>query len=333
MKERFYLFFKIDFSRILFFVLVLAFPIFVSCTKELDNDFIWNSDKESQDSDRDYPDFTSFAVALFAGNSVEHQSAACYRDYCVMVTQGRGVLSLYNLASKEMLCKTNLIPGKGLDFLGSDLYHCNQTSFGVDFYDINDFFPLIYISQRAGSDKRCFVEVFRLLPTKSETDSDFTSMTVSLVQTICFPAMTMENSLGNVNCVIDSTNHRLYTYSRNKTVNDANYGLCKISYFDIPEPTSPWVVLDDADILDSFILNCSAINMQGGCILDGLLYIVQGYASVGIYFNVVDLERRVLVARIDMLAKGMSWEPEGCFVFNENVMVSSGTEIWSIIWG
>lgn len=91
-------------------------------------------------------------------------------------------------------------------------------------------------------------------------------------------------------------------------------------------------MLEDSDILDSWMLGCKAINMQGGCKKDDILYIGQGYKSVGyIYLNVVDLKRRQLLERIDLLGQGIVWEPEGCFIYNGNLMIAEGTNIWEFV--
>ena len=270
-------------------------------------------------------------VNLFSTNSVIHQSAASYHNYCVMITDTRNSVYLYNLETKQMLCRASLKPGEGKDFMGFVLYHCNQATFGVDFYDAGDPFPLLYISQRAGEDRRCFVEVYRIIPTREYPQEDYSSVSASLVQTIYFPTMTRENSLGNVNCIIDPESHQLYTYSRNNDTHDTNYGFCKISRFAIPSVYNETIELTDSDIKGSFMLNCNAINMQGGCICDGFLYIGQGYEGAGyIYLNVVNLWKQKMETRIDLLRRGYSWEPEGCFMFGDKIMITAGENIWEL---
>lgn len=273
----------------------------------------------------------SFSVntSLFAENSKNNQSVASYGDYLIIIPRGRGAMHLYNLRKKTLLYSLKMKAGTGKDVLGSDLYHCNQATFGVDFYEDGDPFPLLYISQRAREDNRCFTEVYRIFPRLC--DGDYISMEAQLVQTIFFPKMTYENSLGNVNCVIDCETKEMYTYSRNNNKGDTNFGVCKITSFSIPDFHRDTVMLEDSDILKSYMLECSAINMQGGCIKDGILYIGQGFSSAGIYLNIIDLKKRKLIQRIDLLNDyGIKWEPEGCFYYNNNVMIAEGTNIWQI---
>lgn len=224
-----------------------------------------------------------------------------------------------------MLFTLNL---KGVD---GRTYHCNQSSFGIEKYEPTDFFPLLYISQRAKSDGRCFIEAYRIFPLYNEDLSEFDSFYLELVQTIYLPKMSRKNSLGNANCVIDTSSQTMYTYSRNNNKSDDNYGQCKISQFAIPDTHKKTVILNDDDIISSFMINASAINMQGGCIQDGILYIGQGYASAGyINFNIIDLEKKELIRCFDLQEYKISWEPEGCFFYDGSVMLAHSSAICRI---
>ena len=176
------------------------------------------------------------------------------------------------------------------------------------------------------------MEVYRLLPQWNESLLEYESLEAELVQMIYFPVLTDNNSLGRCNCVIDSSKERMYTYSYNvaNPYNSASPDgrLCRISSFKIPDYRKQDVYLEDRDILDSFSANYDATNSQGGVILNGKLFVAQGYASFGIYLNIFDLEKMKQLSRIDLLASGITWEPEGCFVYNDNLMISTGENIW-----
>lgn len=263
-------------------------------------------------------------VKKYAPLSFSHQSAASYGDYVFFVTRGRSSICLYNLKKKTSLYVLKM---KGL---GQMTYHCNQSSFGIERFDPSDPFPLLYISQNAKADKRCFLEVFRILPIYDEELEDYSSFSVDLVQTIFFPAMSADNSLGNVNCAIDTDKCVMYTYSRNNNPEDDNYGQCKVSKFHIPIVQEGNVYLEDDDILTSFFVDCKAFNMQGGFIKDDTLFVGQGSFSVGyIFLNIIDLKGEKLIRRID-LKKNVSWEPEGCFFYDGSVMISHTAAISTI---
>lgn len=286
-----------------------------------------NDTTETGLSQKDY--MGEVTVTLFGNNSHSHQSAAVFGDYAFFVTNRRSALYLYSLRDKRILCCKNFGAQNEVTPENFVLYHCNQMTFGVDYYSPEDPFPLLYISQRYGDDYRCHVEVFRIIPQKESVDADFSVMDAQLVQTIYFPQMSEENSLGNVNCAIDSNSRLMYTYSRNNDKSAENYRKCKISCFAIPDIHAEEVFLEDINIKSSFMLGCSAQNMQGGCVKDGKLFIGQGSKSAGyIYLNIVDLKEQKLLTRVDLLASGITWEPEGCFTYNGNIMVSTGKNIW-----
>lgn len=268
----------------------------------------------------------NIAVVPFVDFEFTHQSAAVYGDYAFFVRGGRSMIRMYDMAGKRTVYSFSL---KGEN---SGTYHCNQSSFGVDRYEPTDYFPLLYVSQRAPSENRCLTEVFRIIPLFNADSTAFLAFRAELVQEIHFPKMSMENSLGNVNCVIDSATGWMYTYSRNNNGNDSNYGQCKITRFAIPDIHQQEVFLEDADILSSFMIDAKAGNMQGGCIVDGRLYIGQGYPYANyVYLNVVNLREERLVKRYDLLARGIDWEPEGCFYYDGSMMLSYKTGISRII--
>lgn len=256
-------------------------------------------------------------VTTYAELGYKHQSAAVYGDYAFFMRDYRRGIHLYDLNRKSDVYTLTL---KGEN---SYVYHCNQSTFGVDKYVPEDYFPLLYISQRDRSEKRCLTEVYRIIPLFSADSTSLLAFRTELVQEIYFPPMSAENSMGNVNCVIDGKTGWLYTYSRNNNSEDDNYGQCKISRFAIPDIHQDAVYLEDSDIKSSFMIDVSAINMQGGCIVDGRLYIGQGYPGVRyVYLNVVDLRQERLIKRYDLLSRGVDWEPEGCFYYDGNVMIA-----------
>lgn len=256
-------------------------------------------------------------IHQYASLGFSHQSAAVYGDYAFFVTNGRAQIILINLKKKKVLFTLSL--RKASD----KIYHCNQSSFGFEKYDQEDFFPLLYISQRAGANGRCSIEAYRIFPVFNAELAEYESFSVERVQTIFLPVMSYENSLGNANCVIDPVSRTMYTYSRNNDANDDNYGQCKITMFSVPSVHENRVILEDEDILSSFLIDASAVNMQGGCIQDGILYIGQGLPSAGdVYLNIVDLKQQKLIRRIDLRDYRVSWEPEGCFFYDGSVMLT-----------
>lgn len=301
----------------------------ISCAKDMEGISIVEADesvldttviyvKPSADPLLEPPDLGGMvSITSYAELEYIHQSGAVYGDYAFFVRDGRSTICMYDMVNKTKVYTYSMKGENG------KVYHCNQSSFGVEKYESTDFFPLLYISQRARSESRCFTEVFRIIPQFNSDSTAFEAFRAVRVQEIFFPPMSKENSLGNVNCVIAPKSGWMYTYSRNNDSSDDNYRKCKISRFVIPDIHQSEVVLQDPDIKSSFILDVDARNMQGGCIVDNRLYIGQGYPTAGyVYLNVVDLREERLVKRYDLLASGAVWEPEGCFYFDGSVMLS-----------
>ena len=264
-------------------------------------------------------------VTPYADLGYKHQSAAVYGNYAFFVRDGRSGIRLQDLAAKRRIY-TYSMKGENIK-----IYHCNQSTFGTEKYEPEDYFPLLYISQRVVRENRCMTEVYRIIPLFNADSTALLAFRTELVQEIFFPPMSRENSMGNVNCVIDPVTGKMYTYSRNNAAQDDNYQRCKISRFSVPDIYQRTVVLEDADIESSFLIDTKAVNMQGGCIVDGRLYIGQGYPPLEIFLNVVDLQEEKLVRRYNLVNRGVNWEPEGCFFYDGNVMLAYTAGISRII--
>lgn len=274
----------------------------------------------------DWSETTTIIINQYGSLNFSHQSAAAYGKYALFVTGGRSKFCLYNLENKTTVCTYSR------SAQNSNLYHCNQSTFGVERYAPNDPFPLLYISQRNNSSGRCFIEGYRIRPQKAEDSQEYESFSIELVQTIYLPAMSYENSLGNANCAIDTSNNILYTYSRNNRSVEDNYGICKITQFKMPPARQAVVTYEDKDIINAFMLDCTAVNMQGGCIQDGILYIGQGLPSSGdLRLNVVDLEKQSLVRRFALKDFKVNWEPEGCFFYDGRLMLCHTAAIYEVL--
>lgn len=300
--------------------------------------FFFSCQKDDVDDDNnlyaynDWLNNSKVKIKRYASGIKAHQSAATYGDYAVFVTDRHTHFYFYNLKEKKYIFDLPMKAGSGSDYRGQTLYHSNQSTFGPYRYAEDDDFPLLYISQHAREDLRHFIEVFRIQAEWDDSLNEYSKFSASLVQTIYLPPMTNENALGNTNMAIDTVSRQMYVYSRNNNGGQDNTGICKISCFDLPDPDEETVYLYDSDIKTSFYIESSAINMQGGCIQDGILYIGRGMYSAGyIYLYAINLELEAEVARVDILAKLHHWEPEGCFFYDGCVMLSASGGIWQFV--
>ena len=266
----------------------------------------------------------------FAHNSIPHQSAAIYGQYLITVPNKMGTISMYDMNQKQRVYTCIMAPLEGLDPYGNVKYHCNQCTFSNKKFMENDTFPLLYISQRADSLYRCSALVYRIVEKRNALNEIY-SFDVQLVQTIIFPPMTKENALGNVNVVYSSSEDLFYLYSRNNNRKDSNFRKCRISKVQVPKIETDTIYLSNNDIMDSYGIECSALNMQGGAIFENKLYIAQGfYKSGAINIRVVNLIQKRLEKTYDLLSQGVTWEPEGCFFYEGNLHLASSRYIFQI---
>lgn len=300
-----------------------SFGMVTACSE--DPDYLDYSDKINNEGQINYSTNFEWNFELFADNGHSNQSAACFGDYTFQVTDRLSSITMYNLKEKKIYFSKSLSTHNEKTSSGNPVFHCNQSTFSNIFYEENDNFPLLYISQRGDTLGRCFIEVYRPITTINE-NGIYNFFNPVKVQRIFLPKANKDNALGNANMVIDQETGNIYTYSRNNKSSDSNYLTCRITQWYIPISDEQIVYLNDSNIVDSYEIDCSAYTMQGGCIHHGYLYIGQGYANQG-KIRIVDLTKKKLVTTLDIKKGGYKLEPEGCFWYDGRVMISSGKYI------
>ena len=262
---------------------------------------------------------------LYAKNGMGAQSGDSYGDYLVTVSKLEKKFGLYNLKRKK-LCYVHQREPKLEIVDESDVYHANNSSFGIQRYVELDPFPMLYVSNRCNDAGRGVLDVFRIVPLKSEGSIDYDSLLVQQVQTIYFPVATDENALGSPWTAIDKENNCMYTYSRNNRSKAKNRGICRISKFRIPAVgEGSEVYLNDEDIIDNYEVDFKAPVSQGACIHHGKMYIAQGTSPKKfLWLRVIDLKQRRLVDNYDLKEAGFTNEPEGCYIYRNQLMLSTG---------
>lgn len=258
----------------------------------------------------------SFDFSIFASNSMAGQSSACFGDYLFIVKDRLTQVAVYNLKSKTLLY--TLTTG----IVSETTWHCNQSSFSDKFFSVDDMFPVLYVSMQNNSAGRCEALGFRIIPTL--VGGEISSFTLTQVQRIQLPVMTDINCLGNVNLTFDTQNGYMWGYGRNNNSSAANYNKARFVKFAIPELAQSEIVLNDADILETFGEDWSMLYAQGGFIKSGKLVIMQGYQSAGfINCRIIDLYcEKKMVTFIDLLSNGFTQEPEGVFYYDGKIMTS-----------
>ena len=267
----------------------------------------------------------SLTLNLYTTKAYGAQSAACYGDYALFVGVKVGRMSLFNMKTRTRVCSQKLSPKNELRGK-TDIYHANNCCFGVKKYSKNDSLPLLYVSHRENNELRGVLEVYRVTPVSRDTLARFDSLAVQLVQTIYYPCASDDNALGSPWTAIDLRKGYMYTYSRNNKRKTPNYGRCRISKFKIPKVNGrPEVYLTDRDIIDTFDGGYNAVLSQGGCIWDNKLYIAQGIPKENStsWLREIDLVKRELTNSYNLSKAGLQEEPEGCFVYDGQLMIAT----------
>lgn len=257
----------------------------------------------------------TYAFASYMASMPSHQSSACYGDYMFTFADKMATVKLYNLRTRTLLYT---FTQTALDAN----HHCNQAFFGTEKYDSDDVFPLVYISVKSSdwSVSGGTMEAFRIVPTMG--DSDYSSFTITKVQTITVPTMTDENALGEVNFVMDTRSGYLYTYSRNDRADAPNYNNMRLTKWRMPNLSQGDVTLSSP--LASWETGTKQGAAQGATIKNHLLFFFRGYQSAGyIQLYVFDLVNRTIVAEIDLLSDGFTSEPEGAFFWGNTLYTST----------
>lgn len=269
-------------------------------------------------------------LETYANNSKGNQSAAAYGKYLFLVKDKLASVAVYNIEKKRVSCVYSMTPRNDMNGKQT-VFHCNQSSFGVEKFIETDSFPLLYVSQRNRSaTEGAMLAVFRVKP--EFVEGEIESFSLEEVQTIYFPVMSDSNCLGNPNVAIDTAKQVMYVYSRNNRKEALNRHKAKLTTFKIPtlrdrEGNVVRVVrLSDADILSSFSSDFSMVNAQGACAKSGMLYIAQVYSNSqhkrGAVLHKIDMETQSHTT-LDLSSLGFKGEIEGCWAYNGKLMFSS----------
>ena len=176
-------------------------------------------------------------------------------------------------------------------------YHCNNADFSQTFYNDDDEFPLVYVSQSSPR----HVVVGRIARKKN-------AFTMDVVQTIVL------SGIPSADVVIDKENGYMYAYV---------YNMDKLILYKykIPEYNlSDRIVLTKDDILETIDIG-HVTYRQGATIKDGFLYMLDGVPNWGteVYIKVVNLENGSY-SRISFSHNfGFYYEAEDVFFYNNEL--------------
>lgn len=238
--------------------------------------------------------------------SVSCQGGACFGDYLFLFTENNTTCWIYNLAQNALLQTIN-IPAAERGFVSN--CHCNSVSFGKEYYDANDPFPLIYVSTGYASDGYTGALVYRIVAT---TENDVTTYSLSLVQTLKMPGTGWTEFLTGEDgfCLLCYTNTRTIYKMQMPVLADGDVT------FDLEQALSVYQFTPQPSWYNG------SYN-QGRFYRDGKIYLVSGNTQQTRLFIVLNLAEEKREVEIDLNATfGLSGEPEACFIWEGHLCIA-----------
>lgn len=302
------------------YILFIILLVFTSC--ETEEDFAFFDDCIDTEQDvSDVPDNSSLPQWAFydsltikkvelymrhEGINVSMQGGDAYNGYFFQFQDKNANVFIFDLEQKQLIQTISLPP--------VNKNHCNNASFSRVYYDNNDEFPLLYVSNGNISSYN-HVQVYRI----TRTDSLFN---IDKVQEFILPDATKDNYLYATDVVIDNYNNSMFVTSKGETNLIETGRVCK---YNIPDPHKEVVfALRESCIIDSFYMP-RLKHHQGAMIVGHKIYIAAGVPGWGTppELVVVDLEQKRIAQRIDLREYGYNIEPEAIFLHKDTIYISS----------
>ena len=295
-------------NRLLFLLSVTIMSLFCSC--ETDEDFIDLSFEDEQEDSIIWDDNIGVRISKYMSNSAggSVQGADCNGDYLFQFQDHNAAVYIYNMAKKKLVASIELEP--------KSQNHCNNVSFSNVFYDLNDEFPLLYVS---GSRSRSYnnVQVYRILRVNDK-------FSIEQIQEIILPKASKDNNLYWTGVIMDNEENCMYIY--------ANTGTAQIAKLLIPDIYQSEVTITDDDIIEQYSID-KFTHQQGGVIKNGKMFVFDGVPAWGDinYLRIIDLINKNNLATINITDLGLKAEPEGAFIYrNELYCATNNSGIYKV---
>lgn len=164
-------------KRLVLLFLTAIGPLFLgSCQEKLEWTLNIVSGKTDSTDNNSAEEKTRFEeiMAITGGNA---QGGDCWGDFFFQFTANNTEVRVYDLSLKTLV-QTIKITSSLKGFVSN--CHCNTVCFGTEYYDVEDIFPLIYVSTGYASEGYTGALVYRI----TQHNGIFF---ITLVQTIKFP--------------------------------------------------------------------------------------------------------------------------------------------------
>lgn len=226
------------------------------------------------------------------------QGSAVHNDFLFEFSPSASSVFIYNLKDRVFV--------QSVKITKNSQDHFNNASFG-SFYDINDEFPLLYLS--GGNATYNPIDVYRI--TKKDNSFYFEK-----IQHISLPVSNDNNMIYWTSVMVDKANNYLYAYSYYN-------GNVYLSKYYIPSYDTDNIQLTDADILENIKID-SFTNKQGATIKDDCIFMATGIpGQEETTLRIYDLTTKKRKFFFSFRNYGFYYEPEGISFYGDNMILSS----------
>ena len=286
---------------VLLFLATMGPFILGSCQEKLEWTIDVVSGNTSESMEEEEPLEYEEIMTLRGGNS---QGDDCWGDYFFQFTHNNYEVRVYDLSTKTLVQTINI--ANSLRGFVSNC-HCNTVCFGTEYYDVEDIFPLIYVSTGYAADGYTGALVYRITQHKG-------IFFITLVQTIKFP---VEKTSWTEFVPGDEFAYLCYTSER------------VIYKVPMPKLKDGDIIISRNDAIETYQFTPQPDWMYSSRNQDRLYYqgkilFVSGVPASGeaSVFVVLNLETRERERIIDFKKNGLETEPESIFVWQGDICVA-----------
>lgn len=251
----------------------------------------------------EYDDSIEYEEIINFGQTRASQGGDSWGDYFFQFTANNTAVRVYDLSIRKLV-QTIKITSSLKGFVPN--CHCNSVNFGTEYYDVEDIFPLIYVSTGYASGGYTGALVYRI----TQHNGIFF---ITLVQTIKFP---VDKSSWTEFIPGDEFAYLCYTSER--------------VIFKVPMPKlkDGDIIISRDDAIETYQFTpqpkwMSSSRNQDRLFYQGKIYVIsgvpQGEASV---FMILDLETRTRERIIDFTKNGLNTESESIFFWRGDLCVA-----------
>ena len=272
---------------------------------ELELDITVPADEEEIKEDADDSSFDYAEIMTLKDNLSPHpQGGDSWGSYFFQFTNNNAAVRIYDLATKNLVQTLN-IPKAQRGFVSN--CHCNTVCFGTEYYDVNDFYPLLYVSTGYAADGYTGALVYRITQVKGV-------FSISLVQTIKFPV-----DKSSWTEFVPAGEFAYLCYTSEKAI------------FKIPMPKlkDGDKIIDRDSAVETFQFTprpewIASSRNQDCLFYQGTIVFISGVPQVGeaSVFIILDLENRERKRIVNLKDYGLTSESESIFVWQGDLCVA-----------